>query len=63
MSENPLDVVEEHDYLTVCLYHKLSWSPHVNHICNKINLTLGIAIYFSEQKFTSYTTKYQGVYL
>ena len=46
MSENPLDVVEEHNYLTVCLHHKLLWSPHVNHICNKVNLTLDSYILF-----------------
>ena len=41
MSKTPLEVVEEHDYLGVRLHHKLSWSPHVNHICNKANRLLG----------------------
>ena len=41
MSETPLEVVEEHDYLRVRLHHKLTWSPHVNHICNKANRMLG----------------------
>ena len=41
MSETPLEVVEEHDYFGVRLHHKLSWSPHVNHICNKANRMLG----------------------
>ena len=39
MSETPLEV-EEQDYLGVRLHHKLSWSPHVNHICNKVNRML-----------------------
>ena len=41
MSNIPLEIVEEHDYLGVRLHHKLSWSPHVNHICNKVNHMLG----------------------
>ena len=44
MSEIPLVVVEGCDYLGVLLWHKLSWSPHVNHICNKINRTLKFLI-------------------
>ena len=44
MSEIPLVVVEGCDYLGVLLWHKLSWSPHVNHICNKINRTLEFLI-------------------
>ena len=36
-----LDTVTEHDYLDVCLHHKLSWSPHVDRIRNKANRLLG----------------------
>ena len=31
----------EHDYLGVHLHHKLSWRPHVDHICNKASRLLG----------------------
>ena len=30
-----------HDYLGVHLHHKLSWRPHVDHICNKASGLLG----------------------
>ena len=43
MSETPLEVVEKHDYLGVRLHHKLSWSPRVNHICNKANRYVGFS--------------------
>ena len=31
----------EHDYLEVCLHHKLSWRPHVDRMCNKASRLLG----------------------
>ena len=33
--------VLERDYLGVRLHHKLSWRPHVDHICNKASRLLG----------------------
>ena len=59
MSGTSLQVVEEHDYLGVRLHHKLSWSPHVNHICNKVNRILG----FLNRNLHHTPQKYQGVYL
>ena len=41
MNEIPLNTVLEHDYLGVRLHHKLSWRPHVDHICNKASQLLG----------------------
>ena len=41
MSDTPLDVVLEHNYLGICLHHKLSWEPHINYICTKANRLLG----------------------
>ena len=32
---------DQHSYLGICLNHKLSWSPHVSHLCNKANRLLG----------------------
>ena len=60
MSETPLEVVEEHDYLGVRLHHKLSWSPHVNHICNKANRMLGFLnrnLFHVPQNIREYTYK------
>ena len=36
-----LGTITEHDYLGVCLHHKLSWSPHIDCIRNKANHLLG----------------------
>ena len=39
-----LNAVTEHEYLGICLHHKLScwpWSPHVDHVRNKANCLLG----------------------
>ena len=36
-----LDTVTEHEYLGICLHHKLSWSPHVDRVRNKANCLLG----------------------
>ena len=36
-----LDTVTEHEYLGICLHHKLSWSPHVDRVRNKANRLLG----------------------
>ena len=60
MSETPLEVVEEHGYLGVRLHHKLSWSPHVNHICNKVNRMLGFLnrnLRHAPQNIKEYTYK------
>ena len=60
MSETPLEVVEEQDYLGVRLHHKLSWSPHVNHICNKANRMLGFLnrnLFHAPQNIREYAYK------
>ena len=36
-----LNRTDQHSYLGICLNHKLSWSPHVSHLCNKANCLLG----------------------
>ena len=41
ISNVPLTTVKEHNYLGICLHHKLSWKPHVDRICNKANRLLG----------------------
>ena len=33
----PLEIVEQHYYLEMCLHHRLSWQPHNDSICNKAN--------------------------
>ena len=35
MSSIPLETVEQHNYLGVCLHHRLSRQPHIDFICNK----------------------------
>ena len=35
MNDIPLNTVLEQNYLEIRLHHKLSWRPHVDHICNK----------------------------
>ena len=60
MSGISLQVVEEHDYLGVRLHHKLSWSPYVNHICNKVNRILGFlnrTLHHTLQNIKEYTYK------
>ena len=41
MDGTPLATTEQHSYLGVQLHHKLSWEPHIDHICSKANRTLG----------------------
>ena len=41
MCGTPLEIVEQHNYLGVCLYYRLSWQPHIDYICNKANHLLG----------------------
>ena len=41
MNNIPLEFVDQHNYLGVCLHNKLSWQPHVNQICHKANRQLG----------------------
>ena len=41
MDNTPLEIVNQHNYLGVCIDHKLSWQPHIEIICNKANCILG----------------------
>ena len=44
INDIPLAVTEQHLYLGVKLYHKLSWKPHIDYTCNKVNKTIGFLI-------------------
>ena len=60
MSGISLEAVEEHDYFGVHLHHKLSWSPRINHICNKVNCILGFLnrnLHHTSQNIKDYTYK------
>ena len=48
-----LDTVTEHEYLGICLHHKLSWSPHDDRVRNKANHLLG----FLKQNLYSASTQ------
>ena len=37
----PLEISEQHNYLGVCLHHKMPWQPGIDFICNKANCLLG----------------------
>ena len=41
MSGVPLSTALEHNYLGICLHHKLSWDSHINYICSKASQLLG----------------------
>ena len=41
MCGTPLEIVEQHNYLGICLHHRLSWQPYIDSICNKANRLLG----------------------
>ena len=41
MCGTPLEIVEQHNYLGVCLHHRLSWQLYIDSICNKANHLLG----------------------
>ena len=36
-----LEIVEQYNYLGVCLHHRLSWQPHIDSICKKANRLVG----------------------
>ena len=60
MSNVPLTTVKEHNYLGICLHHKLSWKPHVDRICNKANCLLGFLkwnLYNVSPQIKEYTYK------
>ena len=41
MCGTPLEIVKQHNYLGIWLHHRLSWQPHIDSICNKVNRLLG----------------------
>ena len=41
MYEIPLQFVKNHHYLGILLDNKLSWTPHINSLCSKVNCLLG----------------------
>ena len=52
-----LDTVTEHEYLGICLHHKLSWIPYVDRIRNKVRkLSAGL----SETKFAKYINMHRS---
>ena len=60
MNNIPLEFVDQHNYLGVCLHNKLSWQPHVNQICHKANRQLGFLyrnLRGSPKHFTEYAYK------
>ena len=60
MSNTPLKNVEEHDYLGVCLNQKLSWSLHINNVCNKVDRMLDFLnrnLYHAPQNVKEYVYK------
>ena len=40
MNNIPLEFVDQHNYLGVCLHNELSWQPHVNQVFHKANRQL-----------------------
>ena len=52
MSNAPLNIVTEHNYLGVHLHH---WEPHVNYVCNKASQLLS----FLKRKLAIYNTPIQ----
>ena len=41
MNDIPLEFADQHNYLGAYLHNRLSWQPHVNQICHKVNRQLG----------------------
>ena len=60
MCNMPLNIVTEHEYLGICLHHKLSWSPHIDRVRNKANRLLGFLkrnIYNASTQIKEYVYK------
>ena len=60
MNDIPLNTVLEQNYLGIRLHHKLSWRPHVDHICNKASQILGFLkrnLYSSSVQIKEYLYK------
>ena len=41
MTNISLNIVTEHEYVGICVHHKLSWSPYIDRVWNKANRLLG----------------------
>ena len=62
MNDIPLNTVLEQNYLGIrlAIHHKLSWRPHVDHICNKASQILGFlkrSLYSSSVQIKEYLYK------
>ena len=42
MYDIPLQFVKNRHYLGILLDNKLSWTPHMNSLCSKVNRLLGV---------------------
>ena len=54
-----LNTVTEHEYFGICLHHKSSWSPHVDHVQNKANCLLG----FLKQIYIMHQHRSKSMYI